>query len=103
MTSTTLPFYLHRPMPAMPAGTPPLSRSASPAVNVGGGANAGTSGGSIGTTVADNATTQATSSSPPTSNYQQQQQQVPQQGPDRSWTDGAKGWLASFIGASKPN
>lgn len=102
VTSTTLPFYSHHPMPAMPAGTPPLSRSASPAVNVRGGASAGVSGGLSATTVANNAATQATSSYPATFHYQQQQQQVPQQGPNRSWTNNAKGWLASFTGASKP-
>ncbi|KAK9893883.1 hypothetical protein P389DRAFT_109812 [Cystobasidium minutum MCA 4210] len=104
VTSTTLPFYSHHPMPAMPAGAPPLSRSTSPAATTGTYSTNVLSGASTHTT--STGSTTAASLYPPSfyaTHLQQQQPQQPHHTQNRSWTNGAKGWLANLTGLSKPN
>lgn len=109
VSTSTLPFLSYHPMPPNPAGTPPLSRSASPAVIGAGISAAGSSATNL------NATG---SSHQPILHYQYQQQQQQQQTlqqprqqgtANRSWTNisaagsNAAGWLANMAGLSRSN
>lgn len=115
VSTSTLPFLSHHPMPPIPAGTPPLSRSASPAVTA-----------SSNALRAPNAYSSASGVAHPhlSSNQQPQQQGKPAtqmnahiaqenqarpQSVNRTWTNlrpaeavsSTAGWLANLAGLGK--
>lgn len=110
VSTSTLPFLSHHPMPPIPASTPPLSRSASPAV-INSSMTAGPSAaGTHSLGAADRLRHQQQGNSAPIANESvAAKKQDRPQSVNRTWTNlkpagavkSTAGWLANLTGVGK--